>query len=69
MARLGELLELVRLLTSELMPFEEQMFRMTPYAVEARYDEEFKPSLDEASEALEVAKEVYRLSSNIVYTA
>jgi hypothetical protein len=55
-------------LASELIPFENQMFRMTPYAVEARYDEEFEPSLDEASEAFEVAEEVYRLSSNIVCT-
>jgi HEPN domain-containing protein len=66
---LSELFELVRPLASELILFEEQMFRMTPYAVEVRYDEEFEPSLDEASEALEVAKEVCRLSSNIVYTA
>jgi HEPN domain-containing protein len=65
---LGELFELVRPLASELIPFENQMFRMTPYAVEARYDEEFEPSLDEASEAFEVAEEVYRLSSNIVCT-
>lgn len=65
---LSELFELVRPLASELIPFEEQMFRMTPYAVEARYGEEFEPSLDEASEALEVAEEVYRLSSNIVHT-
>lgn len=65
---LGELFELVRPLAPELIPFEDQMFRMTPYAVEARYDEEFEPSLDEASEAFEVAEEVYRLSSNIVYT-
>jgi len=65
---LGELLELVRPLASELIPFEDQMFRMTPYAVEARYDEEFEPSLDEAGEALEVAKEIHRLSSNIIYT-
>jgi HEPN domain-containing protein len=65
---LGELLELVRPLASELIPFEDQVFRMTPYAVEARYDEEFEPSLDEASEAFEVAEEVYGLSSNIVYS-
>ena len=65
---LSELFELVRPLASELIPFEDQMFRMTPYAVEARYDEEFEPSLDEASEAFEVAEEVYRLSSTIIYT-
>lgn len=65
---LGELFELVRPLASELIPFEDQMSRMTPYAVEARYDEEFEPSLDEASEAFEVAEEVYRLSSTIIYT-
>ena len=65
---LGELFELVRPLASELIPFEDQMFRMTPYAVAVRYDEEFEPSLDEAGEALEVAKEIHRLSSNIIYT-
>lgn len=65
---LGELLELVRPLASELIPFEHRILPMTPYAVEVRYDEEFEPILDEASEALEVAKEVCRLSSNIVHT-
>ena len=63
---LGELLELVRPLAPELIPFEDQIFRMTPFAVEIRYDEEFEPSLDEASEALQVATDIHRLSNHIV---
>jgi len=59
---LGELLGLVRPLAPEIVVHEEHIFRMTPYAVEVRYDEEFEPSLGEASWALQAAEDVYRLS-------
>ena len=36
---LGELLELLRPLAPEIAHFEDQILRMTPYAVEVRYDE------------------------------
>ena len=39
---------------------------MAPFAVEIRYDEEFEPSIDEASEALRTALEVYKLINVIV---
>lgn len=39
---------------------------MAPFAVETRYDEEFEPSIDEASEALRTALEVYKLINVIV---
>jgi len=63
---LGELLGLVRPLAPEIASFEDQIFRMTPYAVEVRYDVEFEPAPPEAEEALEVAIEVYCLSQRIV---
>jgi HEPN domain-containing protein len=65
---LGELLELAKPLASELVPYADHILRMTPYAVEVRYDEEFEPGLDETSGALEVAIEIYRLCSKIVST-
>lgn len=50
---LGELLNLVKSLASQIAPLEDRILRMTPYAVEARYDDEFNPALHEASQALE----------------
>jgi len=63
---LGELLELVKPLVSEVAPFEDRILRMTPFAVEIRYDEEFEPSVNEANEALQTALEVHQLISAIV---
>jgi len=63
---LGELLDLVRPLVPEIVAFEDQIFRMAPYAVEVRYDVEFEPPLVEAEEALGIAAEVYCLSQKIV---
>lgn len=63
---LSELVGLVKPLAPKVIPYEDQIIRMTPFAVAIRYDEEFEPTLDEASEALEAAKEIHRLSSSIV---
>jgi len=63
---LGELLELVRPLAPEIASFEDRIFRMTPYAVEVRYDVEFEPVLPEAEEALEIATEVYHFGRKTV---
>lgn len=57
--------DLVRLLTEislfipELSPLEEELDRITDFAVQARYPDAFyEPSLDEAKEAYEVALKV-----------
>jgi len=63
---LGELLELVRPFAPEVVPFEDRIISMAPFAVEIRYDEEFEPSIDEANEALQTALEVYKLINVIV---
>lgn len=63
---LGELLELVKPLAPEIGPYEDQILRMTPYAVEVRYDDEFEPRLHEATQALDVATNIHRLISKII---
>jgi HEPN domain-containing protein len=63
---LGELLKLVKPLAPEVIPFEDRILGMTPFAVEIRYDEEFEPPIDEANEALQTALEVHQLISAIV---
>ena len=45
---LAELLELVRPLAPGIGVLEERIVCLTPFAVEVRYGEEFKPSLSEA---------------------
>ena len=63
---LGELVNLVKPLTPQIAPLEDRILRMTPYAVEARYDDEFNPLLLEANQALDTAREVYRLTCVIL---
>jgi len=63
---LGELLALVKPLMPEIEPFRDRIIRMTPFAVAIRYDEEFEPTFGEASEALQVAKDVHRLSNDVI---
>lgn len=49
-----------------VVPFEDGIISLTPFAVEIRYSEEFEPSMDEAIEALQTASEVYELIRGIV---
>ena len=63
---MSELLALARPRVPEVEPFEGPILRMTPYAVTVRYDEEFEPTLDEATEALEIAQRFHQLSSAVV---
>lgn len=63
---LGELLELVKPLVPQVAPLEDRIISLTPFAVEIRYDEEFEPSVDEATEALRTASEVYELIRSII---
>jgi HEPN domain-containing protein len=63
---LGELVNLVKPLAPQIAPLEDRILRMSPYAVEARYDDEFDPLLVEASQAFDTADEVYRLICKIL---
>ncbi|MEA3459308.1 MAG: HEPN domain-containing protein [Chloroflexota bacterium] len=63
---LGELLELVKPLVPEVAPLEDRIISLTPFAVEIRYDEEFEPSMGEATAALRTASEVYELIRSII---
>lgn len=63
---LGELLALIKPLVPSIASHEASIIRMTPYAVEARYDAEFAPTFEEAGEALRLAAEIHRLIREIV---
>jgi HEPN domain-containing protein len=63
---LGELLQLAQPLAPHIQPFSDEIFRMTPYAVAVRYDDEFEPSLSEAAHAFEIAARIYELVVSIV---
>jgi len=63
---MGELLELVKHTALVIAPFEDRIVSLAPFAVEIRYGGEFEPSIDEATEALQTASEVYELISGII---
>ena len=63
---LGELLRLVIPLAPDIAPLADQILRMTPYAVEIRYDDEFNPGLQEAGQALDLAIRVHRARATAV---
>ncbi len=63
---LGELFALVKPFVPEMMPFEEQIVGLTPYAVAVRYDDEFEPCLSEAAQALETATAAYQLVCKMI---
>lgn len=59
---LAELMELVKPVATELLPYEYDITSMTPFAVDLRYDNEFEPSKDKAEESLEIATKVCELT-------
>ena len=59
---LAELMELVKPLLPELLPYEHEITSMTPFAVDMRYDNEFEPSKDKAVESVEIAMTVHELA-------
>jgi HEPN domain-containing protein len=63
---LGEIIHLVRPFAPQITALEEQILRLSPFAVEVRYDDELAPSLSEAREALQIATEVYDLIAQVV---
>ena len=58
---LGELLELVKPWVPEVARDAAPIISLAPYAVEIRYEVEFEPSGDQATEAVRTAAEVYEL--------
>ena len=58
---LSELLELAKPRLLSLAAYEDRLSGLTPFAVEIRYDTEFEPSLEQATEALRTATEIYDL--------
>lgn len=66
---LGELLRLARPLFPEIIPYHEQILKMTPFAVDIRYDAEFEPMFPVASEALQTATEIHTLIEGMVKKA
>jgi len=63
---LGELLALVRAEYPDLDLPVDALVEMSPYAVEARYDEAWAPDADEARRALSVAESVHAVVSRMV---
>ena len=47
----------------------EELLELSPYAVEARYDEAWSPDAEEARRALDVAERILALAARIVQAA
>ena len=62
---LGELLELVKPLAPVVAQYAERIISLAPYAVEVRYEVEFEPDDDQATEAVQTAEEVYELIKRV----
>ena len=65
----GELLELVKPLTPDVAQYAERIINLAPYAVEIRYEVEFDPSDEQATEAVQTAEEVYVLIKRAIETS
>ncbi|MFB3892439.1 MAG: HEPN domain-containing protein [Phycisphaerae bacterium] len=63
---MGELVELVRTHYPKLELPAEQLAELSPYAVEARYDDAWAPDVQEARQALEVAQRMCELVEPVV---
>jgi HEPN domain-containing protein len=63
---LGELLDLVKPFAPEMAALDDRVIQLSPFAVEARYDDTLAPSLNEAVDALQTATEVYDLIARAV---
>ena len=63
---MGELLELVKPLVPDVAQYAERIINLAPYAVEIRYEVEFEPSDDQATEAVQTAVEVYELTRRVI---
>ena len=63
---LVEIFELVKPLVPGIEIWEEQIILLTPFAVEARYDAEFEPSLARARAALQTATGIHTLAVQII---
>lgn len=63
---LAELIQLVKPLVPAIVPHEDHIISMAPFAVEIRYDTELAPSMETASEMLQTATEVHELIGAII---
>ncbi len=63
---LGELLELVKPLVPDVARYEGRIIGLAPYAVEVRYEVEFEPDDDQATEAVHTAEEAYELIKRVI---
>jgi HEPN domain-containing protein len=61
-----EQLTLVKPLFPEVGEVEEDLVKLSPYAVDIRYDDELTPDLEEARSALDVATKVHALAKRLV---
>jgi HEPN domain-containing protein len=63
---LGELVELVHTYYPTLELHKEKLLELTPYAVEARYDESWQPDAGEAQQALTLAHQLHGSVSRLI---
>lgn len=63
---LAELLELVRGHYPNLQLPSDELLELSPYAVEARYDEAWAPDMQEARRALDTAEQVHALVQRVL---
>lgn len=63
---LGELLELAKPLAPDVVPYEDRIIGMTPFAVQIRYDAEFETTPEKAGGALSTAAEIHSMVSVMV---
>jgi HEPN domain-containing protein len=66
---LSELVELVMPLFPTLAPYEDRIINLTPFAVTVRYYGVDSPSLEEATAAFQLAREVHQLLKDYVNTS
>ena len=63
---MGELIELVKKRFPSVVPLEDDLLALSPYAVELRYDDALEPSISETGEALNTAIKVYAFAEKII---
>ncbi len=50
----------------DVAQYAERIINLAPYAVEIRYEVEFEPADDQATEAVQTAAEVYELIKRVI---
>lgn len=60
---LGELVEAVKAHVPEIADFERDIFSLSPFAVQSRYDDAIDPPYDVAKRSLDIARCIFELTS------